>query len=98
MTIRGALEPSSIVTFFNPAVLHILSPISRLPVKVTFRTLESATKGSPILLPEPVMHWIAPVGTPASSKISVSFKADKGVSVAGLIITELPAASAGPTL
>ena len=74
------------------------SPTSLLPVKVTFLTRGSATKGSPILLPEPVMHCTASAGAPASRRISVSFSAESGVSVAGLMITELPAARAGPTL
>ena len=36
ITIKGELEPSSIVTFLSPAILVIRSPISREPVKVTF--------------------------------------------------------------
>ena len=98
ITISGELEPSSIVTFFSPAVLQMRSPTSRLPVNVTFRTRGSATSGSPILLPEPVMHCIDSAGAPASKRISVSFSAERGVSVAGLMMTELPAARAGPTL
>ena len=37
-------------------------------------------------------------GRPASSRISTSVSAESGVSLAGLRITALPAASAGPTL
>src|ERR1043165_3818950 len=37
-------------------------------------------------------------GRPDSSRISVSLSADSGVSDAGLMTTELPPASAGPTL
>ena len=33
ITISGEFEPSSIVTFFSPAVLQMRSPTSRLPVK-----------------------------------------------------------------
>src|SRR2546426_171353 len=81
-----------------PAMRQIRSPISRLPVKVILRTRRSETSTSPISPPEPVRHWIPSGGSPASSKISVSFRAESGVSVAGLTTTELPAASAGPTL
>ena len=48
--------------------------------------------------PEPVTHCTASAGTPASTRISVSLRADSGVSDAGLMMTALPAASAGPTL
>ena len=67
-------------------------------MKVTLRTFGSETKASPTVAPEPVTHWIAISGIPASSSNSVSFNADNGVSDAGLMITALPAASAGPTL
>ena len=76
----------------------IRSPISFEPVKVIFRMLGCDTSASPMVLPEPVMHWTAMSGVPASSSISVSLSADSGVSDAGLMITAFPAASAGPTL
>ena len=98
ITISGELEPSSMVTFLRPAVLVMCSPTSRLPVKVILRTRGSATSASPIWLPEPVTHCTASGGTPASSSTSVSLRAERGVSVAGLMMTELPAAMAGPTL
>ena len=41
---------------------------------------------------------MASAGSPASSSTSVSLSADNGVSLAGLMTTELPAAIAGPTL
>ena len=96
MTIRGELLPNSMVTRFKPALAQIRSPTSRLPVKVIFGTRLSEQSESPISLPEPVMHWMADGGSPASSKISVSFRAESGVSVAGLMMTLLPAAKAGP--
>ena len=74
------------------------SPTSRLPVKVILRTRRSAQIRSPISPPEPVTHWTPSGGKPAWSRISVSFSAESGVSVAGLSTTAFPAASAGPTL
>ena len=97
ITINGQMEPSSMVIFFRPATCAMCSPTSLLPVKDTLRTRWSATRASPRVPPEPVKHCTASAGTPASSRISTSFKADKGVSLAGLMITELPAASAGAT-
>ena len=86
------------VTFLMPAMRQMFSPTSRLPVKVILRTRASDTSGSPISPPEPVRHWTPSGGTPASSRISVSLRPDSGVSEAGLMITELPPAMAGPTL
>src|SRR3989304_5555167 len=98
MTMMGELEPSSIVTFLIPARRQMRSPTSRLPVKGIFLTRRSATRASPISPPGPVRHWIPSGGSPASSRISVSFRADSGVSVAGLLTTALPAARAAPPL
>jgi len=94
----GELLPSSIVTRLIPAVRQMCSPTSRLPVNVIFLTRLSATSVSPISPPEPVGVLIPSAGNPASSRISVSFSADSGVSVAGLAMTALPPAIAGPTL
>ena len=94
----GLFDPSSIVTFFTPAILQMCSPTSLLPVNVIFRTRLSVLIESPISFPLPVTHWIASGGRPASNSTSTSFSAESGVSVAGLISTEFPAASAGPTL
>ena len=74
------------------------SPTSWLPVKLILRIRESPANASPMTLPEPVMQAIASGGSPASSRISTSASDDSGVSLAGLSTTELPAASAGPTL
>ena len=46
----------------------------------------------------PVIRRRPRAAVPASSRISTSFNADSGVSLAGLMITALPAAIAGPTL
>ena len=56
ITISGLFDPSSIVTFFIPALRQIRSPTSILPVKVIFRTLGSPVIASPISPPEPVTH------------------------------------------
>src|SRR5207247_685192 len=91
-------DPNSIVTRFSPAFLQIISPTSRLPVKLILRTRESRASAVPSSAPEPVKQEIAAGGRPASSRISTSRSAERGVSLAGLTITALPAARAGPTL
>ncbi len=98
MTISGEFEPSSIVTRFSPATWQICSPTSRLPVKLILRTRGSEHRALPIAPPEPVRQEMAKGGIPASSRISTSARADRGVSLAGFRMTALPAASAGPTL
>ena len=52
----------------------------------------------PISAPGPCTKLTCPEGMPASSRISHSFAALKGVACAGLITTVLPEASAGATL
>ena len=98
ITITGALEPSSIVTFLIPACLQMRSPMSRLPVKLILRTRGSDTSASPISAPEPVTQCTASAGTPASSSNSTRRSAISGVSLAGLTTTAFPPARAGPTL
>ena len=98
ITTNGALEPSSMVTFFRPATLQMCSPTSRLPVKVILRTHGSPQSASPISPPEPVRHCTASGGAPASTSSSMTLRPDSGVSVAGLRTMALPAAKAGPTL
>ena len=98
MMMTGELDPSSMVTFFSPAVRQMCSPTSRLPVKVILRTRGSLTKASPISAPEPVRHWSASGGHPASSMTSTTRKPESGVSVAGFSTTALPAAMPGPIL
>ena len=98
ITISGELEPNSMVTRFSPATLQICSPMSRLPVKVILRTRRSAHRALPMAPPGPVRHCTASGGAPASTNSSISFSADSGVSVAGLMMQALPAAKAGPTL
>ena len=98
MMITGELEPSSMVTRLIPAAFEIASPTSREPVNEILRTRGSEARALPTTLPPPVMVWTASGGTPASSMISQRRSATTGVSEAGLLITALPAASAGPTL
>ena len=81
-----------------PAARQICSPTSRLPVKLILRTRGSRQIASPTVPPEPVRQEIASGGSPASSRISTIASADSGVSLAGLRITALPAANAGPIL
>ena len=81
-----------------PAALASFSPTSVLPVKLIFRTRRSLHSAGPIRLPEPVMHCKPFSGRPASSNACVNLRAESGVVLAGLSITALPAASAGPTL
>ena len=96
--IKGEFEPNSIVTFFNPAALHICSPTSLLPVNGTFLTLGSETIRFPISPPGPVIHCIASSGAPASSNIFVNLRAESGVSVAGLIGESINRISSGQSL
>ena len=81
-----------------PASLQMCSPTSRLPVNVILRTRRSCTRRSPSSPPGPVSVLMPSGGSPACSRTSVSLSADSGVSVAGLTITALPPAMAGPTL
>ena len=53
MTISGALLPSSMVTFFKPAVLQMSSPTSRLPVKVIFPNPPIGAQGPAYLSSRP---------------------------------------------
>ena len=83
---------------FSPAEAQIFLPTSGLPVKLILRMRGSRQIASPSFDPLPVTQAMESSGSPASSKISVRLSADKGVSLAGLISTALPAAIAGPTL
>ena len=98
MMITGLLLPSSIVTRFSPAIRQICSPISRLPVKLILRIRGSPQIASPSSPPGPVRQAMASGGMPASSRMRVSSRAERGVSEAGLIRMAFPAAIAGPTL
>jgi len=97
-TMTGELEPSSMPIFFRPASLVTRSPASTPPVNEIMRTRGSATSGSPISVPKPVIVCSTLGGRPASTNASVSLSADSGVTVAGLRTTALPAATAGPSL
>ena len=97
-TMSGQLAPSSSERRLTPATRVICSPTAVEPVKLIFRTRGSAQSTGPSSEPEPVRHWIAFSGNPASSSLRVRNSAVSGVCRAGLSTTALPAASAGPTL
>src|SRR5665647_2847485 len=92
------LFPSSIVTFFSPALRMICSPTGGDPVKEIFEIRGSTVSHSPTVPPDPTTTLKTPAGTPASSMISASLIADNGVVDAGFSTIVFPTASAGPTL
>src|SRR5471030_1092996 len=99
-TIKGALPPSSIETFFTVLAHCCISnlPISVEPVKDSLRTIGLEDISPPIAEAEPVTTLSTPAGMPARWASSASAVAEKGVMVAGLITTGQPAASAGAHL
>ena len=66
------------------------------PVKQTLRTASWVTKRPPMVAPSPGTTCMTPSGTPASRASSPRRSAVRGVRLAGLRTTVLPAASAGP--
>ena len=54
-------------------------PISVEPVKLSLRTAGWAVSSPPMAPALPVMQWMAPAGTPASSAKWTRANADKGV-------------------
>ena len=68
-TMKGALPPSSIDTFFTVAAHLAISilPTSVEPVKVSFLTSGLAQISSPISPAEPVTTLTTPFGKPTSS-------------------------------
>ncbi len=97
-TTTGLLDPSSIPIFLRPAVRVTSSPASTPPVKETIRTRGSETRAAPTSPPGPVTTFRTLGGSPASRKSSASFRAERGVTVAGFSTTPFPPAMAGPTL
>ncbi len=78
------------------AWIMISRPTSVLPVKAILSTMGLVQISGPTTWPGPVMTLKTPGGNrPVSWMISVSFNRLRGVKVAGLMITVLPAASAG---
>ena len=99
-TISGALPPNSSATFltvFAQAAIKIL-PTSVDPVKLKALTIGLEVMASPTIFGSPTMTFNTPFGIPARDASSAIAFADSGVSVAGLIIIEQPAPSAGPAL
>src|SRR5512143_1698057 len=92
------LFPSSIVTFFSPALRMICSPTGGDPVKEIFAIRGSTVSHSPTVPPDPTTTLKTQAGTPASSRISASAIAVSGVVDAGFRTSVFPTASAGPTL
>ena len=97
-TIKGALPPSSIDTFFIVSAqfrVNIL-PMAVEPVKESLRTIGLSVNALPISLElVPTTTFRMPLGIPACSASSAIARADNGVSEAGLITTGQPAARAG---
>ncbi len=98
LTISGAFEPSSRLTFLWGTRLRMSQPTLAEPVKVRAEVSSCSTIALPTSPPGPGMTLSQPFGRPASSRISASFRAEIGVCPAGLRTIELPAAIAGPSL
>ena len=99
-TMKGALPPSSRLTFFTvPAHCPISClPIPVEPVKLNLRTTGFEVISRPISDDLPVITLNTPAGTPARSASSARARAESGVAVAGLTTIGHPAARAGPAL
>ena len=99
-TISGAFPPSSIATFLTVPAQSAINffPTSVEPVKLSALITELEVIFSPIIFGFPTTTLRIPLGTPALSARTAIAKADRGVSVAGLIIMGHPAAKAGPAL
>jgi len=93
------LPPSSRVTRLTWRAQSAISwlPTSVDPVKTILRTSGCSTSRWPTTEPLPGSTWNTPSGSPASSASSPIRIAVSGVRSAGLAITGLPAASAGPS-
>jgi hypothetical protein len=98
-TMKGALPPSSIETFFTVfAACSIRSlPTGVEPVKVIFLTSGFPVSSPPIALAEPVRMLTTPSGMPAAWHSTPQARPEKGVCVAGFRTIVQPAASAGPS-
>ena len=92
----GDLPPSSVVDGirFCAAYCMIRRPVTVSPVKAIFAIRLLDASAMPTDAPGPVTTLMTPGGT-TSSSTSMSFSSDHGVGLAGLITTQLPAATAG---
>src|SRR6478735_5701973 len=97
MTIIAFLPPSSSETRFSclPALEPISRPTAEEPVNEITGTSLCSTNCAPTLEPMPHTMFSTLGGTPASSRISISFTAVAGVSCEGLNTTVLPQIKAG---
>ncbi len=98
-TMFGDLPPSSSVIFFSVSAdsRMIPLPVEVSPVNAILSMPGCSTIIRPTSDPGPVMTFRTPGGRPTSWPISASASAVRGVWLAGLMITVLPQASAGPT-
>src|SRR5699024_7866755 len=98
-TMIGACPPSSIDRCFTVSALFSISdlPTGVEPVNVIFLTKGLSVNKDPMSLPEPFTALKTFSGTPAAYARSASFVVVRGVSAAGLMMNEQPAASAGST-
>ena len=96
-TISGALPPSSIATFFTVFAEAAINcfPTSVDPVKLSARTTGLLVISSATIRGFPTITLRTPAGIPARCASSAIARAESGVSVAGLMIIEQPAARAG---
>ena len=79
-------------------LLRIPQPTGAEPVKVIARVSSLSTIAFPTSEPGPGTTLSQPSGSPASSRIPASFRAEIGVCPAGFRTTAFPAAIAGPSL
>ena len=99
-TMKGALPPSSRLTFFTVDAHCDMSslPTSVDPVNDSLRTVGFEVSSAPIGPDGPVMTLTTPGGMPARSASSASARAENGVCDAGRMTTGQPAARAGAHL
>src|SRR5690606_16353222 len=100
-TIKGALPPSSMVTFLTPlaACCDNSFPTAVEPVKVILRTCGCVVNSLPMAAASVLATmFITPGGTPAHYASTTKARADNGVAPAGLATTVHPAAKAGAIL
>src|SRR5689334_21038626 len=83
MTMTGALPPSSIASFFNPAERVIASPAAKPPVKDTMRTSLAITRALPTSTPPTTTVTISS-GRPASMSALTRLMAERGGQFGGL--------------
>src|SRR5690606_12430566 len=99
-TMKGALPPSSIDTFFMVPAHCSISCLPTLvdPVNDSLRTMGLPVSSPPTTSDLPVTTLSTPAGMPASAASSASASAEYGGAVAGLRTLVHPAASAAPAL